>query len=137
MISIPPEVTRLIESEGARAYPNECCGILLGEAGESEDRAVTEALPAHNGFEAEERYHRFVIEPEDLRQAEKTAGERGLDVIGFYHSHPDHPAIPSGYDLEHAVPWYSYVIVAIAKGVPGDMTSWRLAPDRSKFIREL
>jgi proteasome lid subunit RPN8/RPN11 len=134
MISIPAEIIRRIGSEGARAYPNECCGILLGL---SEVRSAADILPAHNGFESEERYHRFVIEPEDLRQAEKTAKARGLEVIGFYHSHPDHPAIPSSYDLEHAVPWYSYVIVAVAKGVAGELSSWRLADDRSKFIQEL
>jgi proteasome lid subunit RPN8/RPN11 len=136
MISINSCVRELIEAEGTRAYPDECCGVLLGAEDETGRRFVSVILPLHNGRESEERYHRFVIEPDDFIAAERTARERGLSVLGFYHSHPDHPAEPSGYDLEHAIPWYSYVILGVNGGRPGDLTSWTLAPDRSGFGRE-
>ena len=80
--------------------------------------------------------NRFSVTSEDVRDAEKTAREKGLDVLGWYHSHPDHPARPSQYDQDHAWPWYSYIIVSVANGEPQDMTSWRLADDRSKFSPE-
>jgi proteasome lid subunit RPN8/RPN11 len=137
MIVLPDPVSRAIMSEGERAYPNECCGALLGLADESGGRAVSEILPIHNGREAEEQYHRFEIGPDDFMASEKTARVRGLGVIGFYHSHPDHPAVPSDYDREHALPWYSYVIVAVEAGAAGDLTSWELDGDRSRFLKEL
>jgi proteasome lid subunit RPN8/RPN11 len=71
-----------------------------------------------------------------VRDAEKAAREKGIDVVGWYHSHPDHPAAPSQYDQDHAWPWYSYIIVSVANGKPQDMTSWRLTDDRSRFTRE-
>jgi proteasome lid subunit RPN8/RPN11 len=128
-----------IEREGAQAYPNECCGILFGrdvsEAGIA--RRIVERLePVSNDFEAGERYHRFAITPSTLMQAEKTAVADGRLVLGFYHSHPDHPARPSEYDREHAWPFYSYVIVSIAKGEPVDMTSWLLDEQTETFSRQ-
>ncbi|MDR3280998.1 MAG: M67 family metallopeptidase [Synergistaceae bacterium] len=137
MILLPDSASMAIRSEGERSYPNECCGALLGEMDESGARAISEILPIDNGRETEERYHRFVIGPDDFMAAEKTARELGLGVIGFYHSHPDHPAVPSDYDRDHALPWYSYVIVAVESGVSGDLTSWELDADRSQFIKEL
>ena len=80
--------------------------------------------------------NRFSITPEDFRAAERAASERGLDLLGWYHSHPDHPARPSEFDREHAWPWYSYVIVSVDKGVSKDLTSWQLEDDRSKFVPE-
>src|SRR5271169_191898 len=79
----------------------------------------------------------FSITPEDFRAAERAAAERGLDLLGWYHSHPDHPARPSEFDREHAWPWYSYVIVSVDGGVPKDLTSWQLEDDRSKFQPEV
>jgi proteasome lid subunit RPN8/RPN11 len=81
--------------------------------------------------------NRFSITPEDFRAAERAAAERGLDLLGWYHSHPDHPARPSEFDREHAWPWYSYVIVSVDGGVPKDLTSWQLEDDRSKFQPEV
>jgi proteasome lid subunit RPN8/RPN11 len=80
--------------------------------------------------------NRFLIDPLDQLRVEKGARERGLDVLGYYHSHPDHPARPSNYDRDHAWPWYSYVIISVDRGVPRDLTSWRLAEDRSAFAPE-
>jgi proteasome lid subunit RPN8/RPN11 len=137
MIFIRVEAEEQIRTEGKRTYPNECCGILLGNVDESGRREVVEVLPVHNGREAEEQYHRFVIEPEDFLAGERAAREKGLGVIGFYHSHPDHPPMPSDYDREHALPWYSYIILAVDRGHAGTITSWELAADRSEFVREL
>ena len=96
-----------IESEGARAYPNECCGILFGRDvtgdGDFALRRVVETIqPVLNEFEEEEQYHRFLITPQTLMKAEKHAAKEGLLVLGFYHSHPDAPAKPSEYDRQHA-----------------------------------
>jgi proteasome lid subunit RPN8/RPN11 len=132
---IPANLARQIEREGAAAYPNECCGILIGV--ETDGRRTVERLQAvDNSFEAGEQYHRFSITPKTLMQADKAAGDEGKLVLGFYHSHPDHPARPSEYDREHAWPFYSYVIVSIAKGQPVDMTSWLLDDNTNVFKRQ-
>jgi proteasome lid subunit RPN8/RPN11 len=137
MIFISEEQRKQIGAEGERAYPNECCGALIGEVDESGHRVALEILPVPNRRESEEQYHRFVIDPEDYLDAERVALKKGLGVLGFYHSHPDHPPVPSDYDREHALPWYSYVILAVDKGKAGAITSWELASDRSGFVREL
>jgi proteasome lid subunit RPN8/RPN11 len=77
-----------------------------------------------------------MVRPQDYRDAERRASEHGGELLGFYHSHPDHPARPSQYDLDHAWPFFSYIIVAVRAGVPEDMTSWRLRDDRSAFDQE-
>jgi proteasome lid subunit RPN8/RPN11 len=136
VISLSHEVALSIRTEGERAYPDECCGFLLGRAGET-DRTVAEILPVQNDREEEERYHRFAIGPDDFMRAEREACRLGLDVLGFYHSHPDHPAIPSDFDREPALPFNSYVIISVEGGRAGDITSWELSLDRAKFEREL
>ncbi len=107
---------RKIESDGVAAYPNECCGIIYGRdvAGR---RTVEELESVVNAFESGEQYHRFSISGEMLMAAEKKC-TNGKMVLGFYHSHPDHPSRPSEYDRVHAWPFYSYVIVAIEKQKP-------------------
>ena len=130
---------RKIEAEGAAAYPNECCGILVGRdvgaAGEKR-RVVDRLEPGTNVFEAGEQYHRFSIDPRQQMRAERAAEVEGKVVLGFYHSHPDHPARPSEYDREHAWPFYSYVIVKVAKGKPADMTSWLLDDKTNQFLAQ-
>jgi proteasome lid subunit RPN8/RPN11 len=121
-----------IRTHGERAYAQECCGFLLGSAG-AEARSVVKVLPAMNDRGEEERHNRFTISPEAFLRAEKAAREEKLDVLGFYHSHPNAPARPSAYDLEHAWPWYSYVIVSVQDGQAKEMTSWVLDDDRSQF----
>ena len=69
-------------------------------------------------------------------RGEKRAREKGLDVIGFYHSHPDERAVPSQYDLEHAWPTYSYIVVSIKQGRAADLRSWEMEPDRTRFNEE-
>ncbi|HEY9013519.1 MAG TPA: M67 family metallopeptidase, partial [Gemmatimonadales bacterium] len=80
--------------------------------------------------------HRYLISPEDLRQVSVELAGAGLEVLGFYHSHPDHPAEPSRFDQEHAWPWYSYVIVGVSRGLAAELASWRLADDRSAMQPE-
>jgi proteasome lid subunit RPN8/RPN11 len=124
-----------IEQEGAAAFPNECCGIIYGH--DYADRRVVSRLePVANEFEAGEQYHRFSITPKDLINAEKSAAEHGELMLGFYHSHPDHPARPSEYDRVHAWPFYSYVIVSIMGGKPVDMTCWVLDEQTEQFVQQ-
>ncbi|MDR1411191.1 MAG: M67 family metallopeptidase [Spirochaetaceae bacterium] len=136
MIALPAGLAAAIKKEGEAAYPDECCGILLGRLSGGGRKTAEGIVPIVNAREAGERHHRFRIEPEDLMRAEKEAREQGRDVLGFYHSHPDHPARPSDYDREHALPFYSYIIVAVGQGKAGELTSWELAADRSAFLQE-
>jgi proteasome lid subunit RPN8/RPN11 len=136
MISINAEWDAAIRHEGEKAYPNECCGVLLGALLDDNSRRVENILPIDNKREEAEQYHRFEIQSEDYMRAEKIARSQGRDVLGFYHSHPDHPAKPSGFDQDHALPFYSYIIVAVEKGKAMDMTSWELTSDRTQFLEE-
>jgi proteasome lid subunit RPN8/RPN11 len=138
-LRLTSQVREEIRAHGARGYPYEVCGALLGreltEQGHGALRHVTAVLPLENRRE-DSPHNRFSVEPGDVLRAERTAGERGLDLLGWYHTHPDHPARPSEFDREHAWPWYSYVILSVAGREPGDMTSWRLADDRSAYAAE-
>lgn len=119
-----------IDAHARDAYPHECCGALIGHAGQ-----VVEAFALPNTTEEGPR-RRFLVRPSDYRAAEARATASGGTLLGFYHSHPDHPAAPSQYDLDHAWPSFSYVIVSVRAGAAGDMRSWRLAADRSRFDEE-
>lgn len=136
MITIPENLAHAIKAHAERTYPHECCGALLGSEGSDGVRAVAALHEADNRREAEAAPRRFLITAEDYKAIEHAARERSLDVLGFYHSHPDHPARPSDYDREHAIPWYSYVIVAVQGGVAGETTSWILDDDRVSFQEE-
>lgn len=116
-----------IRAHGVETYPDECCGALITRHGQ-----VVEAYRLPNTTSAGAR-RRFHIGPLDYRLAEARADALGGVLGGFYHSHPDHPARPSQHDLENAWPNLTYVIVAVARGVAGDITAWRLRDDRSAF----
>ena len=131
-LRLTPAQADQIRGEGAAAYPNECCGIIYGHD-RGGGRVVSRLEAVANVFDEQERYHRFSISPQQLLNAEREAGDRGELVLGFYHSHPDHPARPSEYDRQHAWPFYSYVIVAVAGREPGDMTSWQLNEQTEGF----
>jgi proteasome lid subunit RPN8/RPN11 len=138
-IELTQAFAKQIDAEGASAYPNECCGIIYGRdvTANGVTRRVVERLEAvANEFEAGEQYHRFSITAKTLMAAEKSAGDAGQMVLGFYHSHPDHPARPSEYDREHAWPFYSYIIVSIAKREPVDMTCWVLNEQTEAFEKQ-
>jgi len=134
MLIINKEIAQAIRGHGARDYPNETCGAMLG-LDRTEGREVRTLFPLTNRRDDSPR-NRFSITADDFRAAERAAKEQGLDLVGWYHSHPDHPARPSEYDRDHAWPWYSYVIVSVAGGEPRDMTSWLLSDDRSHFEPE-
>jgi proteasome lid subunit RPN8/RPN11 len=129
-LTVAREVDQAIRAHGEETYPHECCGALLGRDGQ-----VTAVVALANTTEEGPR-RRFLVRPSDYREAERRATELGAELLGFYHSHPDHPARPSQYDLDHAWPFFSYVIVSVKAGVPEDMTSWRLQEDRSAFDQE-
>ena len=123
-----------IEAHLSGAYPEEGCGVLLGRD-EGERRVVERAVAFENRRE-DSRRNRYLIAPEALLVVERDAREEGLDVVGFYHSHPDHAPLPSAFDLEHAWPYYSYLIVSVEQGRAGEARSWRLTSDRSRFVPE-
>ena len=135
MISISEQLLTEIREHGVRDYPYECCGLLLGRF-EAESKVVQETYPISNAREESAKRNRFLIEPVELMRGERYAREHDLEVVGFYHSHPDSPAVPSQYDLEHAWPTYSYIIVSTSEGDSGDLFSWEQEPDRSKFNPE-
>ena len=120
---------------GERDYPFECCGLMLGRF-ETGAKIVIETYSISNAREEEAKRNRFLIRPEELMRGEKYAREKSLDVVGFYHSHPDDRAVPSQYDLEHAWPTYSYIVVAVEQGQAADLRSWELESDRSRFNEE-
>ena len=121
-----------LHREGERAYPGECCGVLAGQPGEI--KQVRRLLPVVN--RRADDPHRYLIAPEDLKKLEAEVRQAELEVLGFYHSHPDHPAAPSSFDAEHAWPWYSYLIVRVDRGPAVEATSWQLAGDRSAMLPE-
>jgi proteasome lid subunit RPN8/RPN11 len=126
-LTIAAAVDQAIRAHGQETYPHECCGALVGR-----DDHVTAVVSLPNTTEEGPR-RRFLVRPSDYRLAEQRASELGGELLGFYHSHPDHPARPSQYDLDHAWPTFAYVIVAVAGGDAGDMTVWYLKEDRSSF----
>jgi proteasome lid subunit RPN8/RPN11 len=122
-----------IRGHAASAYPDECCGALVGTSGLA-GRVVTDAWPLANA--AGEPSHRFVVSASDYRQAEMRTRQEGVTLLGFYHSHPDAPAEPSPYDLRQAWPNFDYIIVSVVRAEPGHITCWRLREDRSAFESE-
>lgn len=135
MITIAEKQLAEIREHGVRDYPYECCGLLLGRFA-IESKIVTETFPISNAREESAKRNRFLITPEELMKGERYAREHDLEVVGFYHSHPDSPAVPSQYDLEHAWPTYSYIIVSTRADRAGDLFSWEQEPDRSRFNQE-
>jgi proteasome lid subunit RPN8/RPN11 len=126
-LTLTPAVSQAIRAHGRETFPHECCGALVGAA----DR-VTAAVALPNTTEEGPR-RRFLVRPSDYREAERRATGLGGELLGFYHSHPDHPARPSQYDLDHAWPTFAYIIVSVMAGQSADMTVWYLKEDRSSF----
>ena len=144
MLRLAAEHRKAIAAHGEKAYPREACGALLGTA-RGQEKTVQALIEAPNRFGdvdefranvSESQANRYVIPPADVVRIEAEARRRGVDVVGFYHSHPDHPARPSRYDQDHAWPWLSYVIVRIAKGKAEDLNSFVLTDDRARMDPE-
>jgi proteasome lid subunit RPN8/RPN11 len=134
LLKISEQLADRVRAHGVETYPYECCGAILGRDGEAA-REVLDLLPLANRRDDSPR-NRFEVTSEDVRLAEKTARAQNLDLVGWYHSHPDAPARPSEYDRDHAWPWYSYIIISVESGQPREINSWRLRDDRSAFDSE-
>ncbi len=128
------DVLAQIKAHGEQHYPHEGAGLLLGRDGDA--RRVTDILPIENAREEQDRHNRYLITAKDMMVGEDKAEELGLDVIGIFHSHPDHPNLPSEFDREWAMPWYSYIITSIISGAAAESRSWRLSDDRASFDEE-
>jgi len=126
---IAAAVNDAIRNHGAETFPHECCGALVGD---SDTGFVAAAVALPNTTEEGPR-RRFLVRPSDYQLAERRASELGGELLGFYHSHPDHPARPSQFDLDHAWPTFAYVIVSVMSGAADAMTVWYLKDDRSTF----
>jgi proteasome lid subunit RPN8/RPN11 len=127
ILTLTTDVERAIRRHGEETFPHECCGALVGR-----DRSVEAVVPLPNTTEEGPR-RRFLVRPSDYREAERRAAELSGELLGFYHSHPDHPARPSQYDLDHAWPTFAYIIVSVMNGAAAGMTVWYLKDDRSTF----
>ena len=145
-IELSAEHRKRIEQHGAEAYPNECCGFLLGRE-ENGSRVILDVAPIQNAWQSMENNpyevrpedslrNRSLVDPKDYMRIDREARQKGLDIISFYHSHPDHPARPSEFDRKHALPFLIYVILAVEKGIPREMTAWLLNEDGSQFLPE-
>jgi proteasome lid subunit RPN8/RPN11 len=132
---ISPRHLQTLGRHAAASYPDECCGVLIGRA--LEEATVVERVLSVGNERQDSRHNRYLISPETVLAAQKEARALGLDVVGYYHSHPDHPARPSDFDREHAWPWVSYLIVSVQKGKVADMRSWRLQEERLSFEEEV
>lgn len=136
MIDIKKNHIDQIKEHAQKDYPYECCGILLGKF-ENGEKTVTQVLEIVNEKEDENKHNRYLIPSSKILETELYAIKNGLDIVGFYHSHPNHSAIPSAFDVEHALPVYSYLIVSVYDAKAIDFTISVLSQDRAKFEKEL
>lgn len=136
MINISSELIEKINTDAEKEYPFECCGILFGNVENKKNKSIIEIMPLPNSRELSNKHNRFLITPDDIMKSELYARKNKMDVLGFYHSHPDHSAMPSDYDLTHAWPFYSYIIVSVILNKTHVFKSWELKHDRSKFDEE-
>jgi proteasome lid subunit RPN8/RPN11 len=134
MIRISSQVEQAISADGRQTYPDECCGFLFGTETDGV-RLISDILVVDNSKAGDKR-RRFEISAKDYLKAERFAVEHDLELLGIYHSHPDHPAIPSEHDRVAAQPFFSYVIISIVLGQPAGIRSWRLN-DAFQFEEEL
>lgn len=138
MIKIGDQSLDEIKRHAEAEYPRECCGLLIGRIEDNgRSRIVAETHPVKNSWDAGSQKDRMLIAPADYARAERESAKRGLGVVGDYHSHPDHEAVPSQFDLEHS-PWttMSYIVVSVRDGRADELRSWEIAEDRSKFSEE-
>ncbi|MBI3928531.1 MAG: M67 family metallopeptidase [Armatimonadetes bacterium] len=134
MVSLQRQHLDAIRSHAERDYPDECCGVLVGRLEEGYTvRRVDQSLAVKN-IHPGHKNDRFTLDPKEFLSIEKKARERSLSVVGFYHSHPDHPARPSGTDAEWAHPVYSYVIVSVRGGRSAELTAWEFRD--GEFVEE-
>jgi proteasome lid subunit RPN8/RPN11 len=135
MVYLTEEHIKRIEAHGEKTYPYECGGMLIGRF-ENGKKTVLELLPMENSAAESEQHNRVLILPKDVLRAERFAREKRLDVVGYYHSHPDDRAVPSQFDLDHALPVWTYIIVSVRAGKAVDVRAWEMENDRSRFNEE-
>lgn len=140
VLTIKPEHLEIIRNHAQETYPEECCGLLLGKVSHGETELI-EVWPTENHYQGESaaqlsanpdltkyltKERRYIVDPKEMLRAQKQGRDRGLNIIGIYHSHPDHPAIPSECDRQYAWPEYLYIIVSVPQGCPADIYCWSL-----------
>ena len=136
VLHIKTEHLTIIRNHAEEIYPEECCGLLLGKIHQGETELI-EVWPTENHYQRESavqlstnpnltKESRYIVDPKEMLRAQKQGRDRGLNIIGIYHSHPDHPAIPSECDREYAWPEYLYIIVSVPQGCPTDIYCWSL-----------
>lgn len=135
MIKITEQIINEIKRHAEKDYPHECGGMLVGRFLKDGSKEIVETFPLENARE-DSRHNRVLLLPKDVLRAERYARENKFDVVGYYHSHPNAPAVPSQYDLDHALPVWSYLIASVIDGKSVDLRSWEMEDDRSKFNEE-
>ena len=136
-LQLDPRHVAAIRRHGEADYPAEACGLIGGmiDEGEGGRKVAVQLVPLANQRTDAAR-NRYLIDPDAFRRAQERLDRDGLEVLGVYHSHPDHAPTPSAFDRAHAWPWLSYVIVGVARGRSGELASWVLADDRGAFEAE-
>ena len=134
-VRVKPDCQEEMNLHAEEAFPEECCGFMLGTESEDGTRDISEVYKIINTKE-ENRERRYLIEPTEQLKAERHARENQLDVLGVYHSHPNHPSQASEFDRVHAMPFWSYLIISCMNGKRAQVQSWRLREDRSQFDEE-
>ena len=134
-VVVPSSLQQRILEEMVASYPNEGGGFLFGIV---EDGAVriADVTRVENTYPTEEQYHRYAMTPQDWVRLEDQAEASGFSLVGYYHSHPDSPAIPSVFDRDHALPNFVYIITSVQQGEAREMRVWQLDPDRTRFAEE-
>ena len=135
-IHIPSHILDQIQSHGEKTYPYEGAGLMLGKDEEGK-RTVENLLFLENAREEENQHNRYLITAEDMLWGEKEAARQYSSILGIFHSHPDHPNLPSEYDREFAIPWYSYLITSVNNTKAAGSRSWRLEDNRESFTEEI
>ena len=135
-INIPAEILDQIQSHGEKTYPYEGAGLMLGKEEEGK-RTVETLLFLDNAREEENQHNRYLITAEDMLWGEKEAARQNSSILGIFHSHPDHPNLPSEYDREFAIPWYSYLITSVNSAKAAGSRCWRLKDNRESFSEEI
>jgi proteasome lid subunit RPN8/RPN11 len=135
ILELSAKILEDVHAHGKSNYPEEGAGLLLGKVNGDYKRVIS-IVKYSNAREDNARHNRYLLTPQDYLHGEQEASNLGLDVLGIFHSHPDHPNRPSEFDREWAMPWFSYVITSVQAGNAVDSRSWLLSDDRSHFFEE-
>ena len=134
-LQIPESLMEEILAHAETVYPEEGAGLMLGLL-DGERKEVVRLMVFENAREESARHNRYLLTPQDYLEGEREAARLGLDILGVFHSHPDHPNRPSEFDRQWAMPWFSYVITSVYRGKAAGSRSWLLSEDRAGFLEE-